>query len=72
MSKPKERGRGLLTPLTPEHALMNLFERGKWPGTADPNKAAVIVTTWLRDSGFAIVDAEYLAKLTADERILRP
>jgi hypothetical protein len=51
---------------------MNLFECGKWPGTADPNKAAVIVTTWLRDSGFAIVDAEYLAKLIADERVLRP
>ena len=72
MSKPKERGRDLLIPLTPEHALMNLFEYGEWPGTADPNKAAALVTNWLRDSGFAIVDAEYLAKLTADQRILRP
>ena len=72
MSKPKERGRDLLTPLTPEHALMNLYESDEWPGTADPNKAAAIVTAWLRNSGFAIVDAEYLAKLIADERVLRP
>ena len=52
--------------------LMNLFESDEWPGTADPNKTAAIVTAWLRNSGFTIVDAEYLAKLIADERVLRP
>ena len=58
MSKPAEIGRDLLTQLTPEHALLNLFESDEWPGTADPDKAARIVTQWLADSGFKIVDAE--------------
>jgi hypothetical protein len=53
MSKPKTRPRDLLTPLTPEDA-------DEWPDVVmpDPDEAADIICQWLRDSGFAIVDAE--------------
>jgi hypothetical protein len=59
MSKPKTRPGDLLTPLTPEDALANLFDSDEWPDVMpDPDEAADIICQWLRDSGFAIVDEE--------------
>jgi hypothetical protein len=59
MSKPKTRPRDLLTPLTPEDALVNLFDSDEWPDVMpNPDEAAEIIVQWLKDSGFAIVDAE--------------
>jgi hypothetical protein len=59
MSKPKTRPRDLLTPLTPEDALAGLFDSDGWPDVMpNPDEAAEIICQWLRDSGFAIVDAE--------------
>ena len=57
MSKAKARERDLLTELTPEHALMNLFASDEWPVEADAESAARIIVQWLRDSGFDLTDA---------------
>jgi hypothetical protein len=71
MSKPKPMVDDLLTQLTPEHALVSLFDSDVSPiPVEDPAELARIVVQWLRDSGFAIVDAQgatpgLLAKLRA-------
>jgi hypothetical protein len=38
----------------PRHALINLYE-------SDQCVAAMLTVRWLRDNGFAIVNADYLA-----------
>jgi hypothetical protein len=43
MSKPKPVVRDLLSELTPEHALMNLFASDEWPVEADAEVAARII-----------------------------